>query len=224
MNGKYRDTVRGDFWRRLQDAGPVRLRASPGSSDLYEHLTAGRLDRPRHRRRRLHAAGPRLPTTRSTTRRTARQPGRREPQPLVVRTEGETTDKAIVPARPPAAQLPHHPGGFAGRADDLPHGDDGHPGREQRATARTTRSSGSTGTWTTASRRWPSSRAGSSSDRDHPITAGASSSAPRSTGGGTIGEIEWFTPPASTWRRMGLEHLACPVRDDLPQRKADPGF
>ena len=149
-NGKYRDTVR-DFWRG-EPATPrrVRLPADRVGRPLRAHRApSGRLDQLRHRPRRLHAAGSGVLQREAQRGQRRGQQRRREQQPVLElrrrRADRRSGDHRA--ARAPAAQLPHHAAAVAGRSDDLPR-------RRTRAapraatttaTARTTRSPGSTG-------------------------------------------------------------------------------
>ena len=73
-NGRFRDDVRRFVKGDRRHGAPSRTRGSLGSPDLYGHeqREAGAEHQLRHLPRRLHAERPRLATTRSTTRRTAR--------------------------------------------------------------------------------------------------------------------------------------------------------
>ncbi|CAM5741128.1 Glycogen debranching enzyme [Streptomyces alboniger] len=83
----------------------------------------------RHRARRVHPARPRA-STRSTTRPTARAPGRREPQPVLeLRAEGETDDPAVWNCAP-VSNATSWPPCCSRRASRCDHGDE--LGRTQR--------------------------------------------------------------------------------------------
>ena len=154
-NGKYRDWIR-DYWRGEPGSLPELGARFTGSSDLYQQRrpVPAREHQLHHRARRLHAARPRLVQREAQRGERRGQPRRREPQPIVElrRRRADRRSRDQRAARAPAAQLPRDAVPLAGRADaarrrrDRPHA----ARQQQRATARTTRSRGSTGSTPTS--------------------------------------------------------------------------
>ena len=118
-NGIYRDTMR-DFWRGAgqRRASSPRASRAPATSTSPTRPPAVRVDQLHHRPRRLHAARPRRPTTRSTTTRNGEdnRDGTDDNRSWNCGVEGETDDPEINDAAlAPAAQLPDDAAALAGR-------------------------------------------------------------------------------------------------------------
>ena len=227
-NGKYRDTVR-DFWRgEPATLGEFASRIT-GSSDLYQddgrrpiacinfvtaHDGFTLRDLVSYNDKHNEANGE------------GNNDGESHNRSWNCGVEGDDRRRGRArPARPPAAQLPHHAAAVPGRADDPARRRDGpHPARQQQRLLPGQRAVlGRLGAPTRPRRSCSRSPSGwSQLRRDHPVFRrrrffkGAAVRGRQSE----VGDIAWFTPAGAQMQQRDWQDGERPLGRGVPQRRA----